>query len=84
MKSKASDNGFEIVDDMCYVLSSEWKIFFKNGFKRNPSSHKVRMLQVTYEGVLKVVDPEAMKYALLHGIGRGKAYGAGMITIASI
>ena len=84
MKSKASSNGFEIVDDICYVLSSEWKVFYKNGYNMKSSYHKVRMLQVTYEGVLKIVDSEAMNYALIHGIGRGKAYGSGLLTIASI
>lgn len=84
MKSKASANGFEIVDDMCYIASCEWKTFYKNGGIPKSSYYKVSLLQVTYEGVLKVVNPDVMKYALLHGIGRGKAYGFGLLTIASI
>ena len=42
------------------------------------------MLSVTYEGVLTVVDAEIFKKALVNGIGREKAYGMGLLTVASI
>lgn len=36
---------------------------------------------MTYEGVLQVTDPEAFKALLCEGVGRGKAYGLGLMTI---
>lgn len=37
---------------------------------------------VTYEGHLEVVDVDAMRRSLTHGIGRAKAYGCGLLTLA--
>ena len=39
------------------------------------------LLAVTYEGVLQVTDPEAFRNLLCQGIGRGKAYGLGLLTV---
>lgn len=36
----------------------------------------------TFQGQLKVVDPETFRQALVSGIGRGKAYGCGLLTLA--
>ncbi len=36
----------------------------------------------TYAGALTVVDPEALRVALTTGIGRAKAYGCGLLTLA--
>ena len=42
------------------------------------------LLTVTYEGVLEVTDAAAFREALTNGIGRGKAYGMGMMTVMRI
>ena len=39
---------------------------------------------VTYEGVLTVTDTELFCKALTEGIGRGKAYGMGLLTVARV
>ena len=39
------------------------------------------LLAVTYEGVLQVTDPEAFRNLLCQGMGRGKAYGLGLLTV---
>ena len=36
----------------------------------------------TFEGLLEVRDVAQFTHSLLHGIGRGKAYGAGLLTLA--
>lgn len=36
---------------------------------------------MTYEGTLRVVNPLLFRQALTNGIGRGKAYGLGLLTI---
>ena len=41
----------------------------------------MRLLGVTYEGLLTVTDVQAFREALTNGIGRGKAYGMGLLTV---
>jgi CRISPR system Cascade subunit CasE len=43
---------------------------------------RVSLYTVTYEGILEITDVELFKEVLTKGIGRGKAYGCGMLTIA--
>lgn len=82
--SKGVKNGFCLINDECRVISSEWKRFYKHGGRPEAENHKksAQMLLVTFEGILKVEDPEMFKKALSGGIGRGKAYGAGLLTVA--
>lgn len=37
-----------------------------------------------FDGVLEVTDPEVLRSALVHGIGRAKAYGCGLMTLAPV
>jgi CRISPR system Cascade subunit CasE len=37
---------------------------------------------VTFEGVLRVIDAELLVNSMTHGIGREKAYGCGLLTLA--
>ena len=41
----------------------------------------VDLLSVTFEGLLTVTDAELFRKTLTEGIGRGKAYGMGMLTV---
>ena len=75
LAQKAEKNGFDLVSTM--VTSSEWKIFKKNG-----SRSSVRLKEVSFEGELIIKDLNLFKTALINGIGRGKVYGMGMLTIA--
>lgn len=49
-------------------------------FKRG--ERRVTLGVATFEGVLEVTDPETLRRVLTHGIGRGKAYGCGLMTLA--
>ena len=49
-------------------------------FKRG--ERRVTLGVATFEGVLEVTDPDALRRVLTHGIGRGKAYGCGLMTLA--
>ncbi|MFC7216857.1 type I-E CRISPR-associated protein Cas6/Cse3/CasE [Streptomyces polyrhachis] len=42
----------------------------------------VRHSLIRYDGTATVTDPEALTQALLSGIGRGKPYGAGLLSLA--
>ena len=76
LKRKAEKNGFCIDDNNSLVTESKWYNFKKNGYGDN-----VRLLAVTYEGILTVTDVNLFIKALTDGIGREKAYGMGLLTI---
>ena len=63
------------------------------GDKRDLSFHKSRqpgtgrgkavtLVTVTFDGRLEVTDPDALRRTLTQGIGRAKAYGCGLLTLA--
>ena len=58
------------------VVGSKWYSFKKRG-----EGPPVRLLAVAYEGILKVTNAEKLKKSLVSGIGRGKAYGLGLMTV---
>ncbi|GAA0514017.1 hypothetical protein GCM10011581_36950 [Saccharopolyspora subtropica] len=43
---------------------------------------KITISPVRYDGHLTVTDPTALAHALQHGIGRAKAYGCGLFSLA--
>lgn len=45
-------------------------------------SRRVKHTLLRYDGTAAVTDPDALAHALLAGIGRGKSYGAGLLTLA--
>ena len=49
-------------------------------FKRAGS--RVTLALATFEGVLEVTDPDLLRHCLVHGIGRAKAYGCGLMTLS--
>lgn len=49
-------------------------------FRRQSS--QVTVSTATYEGVGVVTDPDALRAALTQGVGRAKAYGCGLLTLA--
>jgi CRISPR system Cascade subunit CasE len=75
---RAEKYGFLLAEDAFEVVHTEWKIFRKNPAGKN----EVKLRIATFEGVLTISDLERFKHALLSGIGRAKAYGCGLLTIA--
>ena len=57
------------------VTRVQWQHFAKHG------TRPVTLLAVTYEGVLQVTDAEQFRALLCQGMGRGKAYGLGLMTV---
>ena len=60
------------------LVGTKWDEFLKS----NSSEGKVTLRTVVFEGVLTVRNLEHFKHALVSGIGRAKAYGCGLLTIA--
>ena len=71
---QGDSHGFSLAPNQFDVVRSEWRIFQNKG-------RKISILSATFEGVLTVTDSELFGKALTEGIGRGKAYGMGLITV---
>lgn len=86
--AKAGKNGFNIESDSFDVTESSWQVFYKKDQKESASlknrNARVSLRKVTYEGILEISDAELFKQALVNGIGRGKAYGMGLLTVMHI
>ena len=76
---KAQQNGFTVLTNGSCVVGSNWKVFNKSGGRS-----RIRLKEVTYEGIMRVDDADLFRCALTNGIGRGKAYGMGMITVMRV
>lgn len=75
LQEQAGKHGFALPEGAFRVTRKQTYHFLKNG------RQQVTLLAVTYEGILQVTDPEAFRETLCQGIGRGKAYGLGLMTI---
>lgn len=76
---KRSENcGFKLNEQTFDVTHTQWEKF--------PNSRKgirqVTIRTATFEGLLTITDLEQFKATLTTGIGRAKAYGCGLLTIA--
>ena len=77
---RAERHGFSVRPEEFEVTRREWNVFHKRG----KGGTKVSILSVTYEGILTVENRELFQETLVRGIGRGKAYGMGLLTVASL
>ena len=77
---RADRHGFSLDEEAFRVVRSQWLRFRKGSDGGRP----VTLLAVTYEGTLSVTDPELFCQVLVNGLGRGKAYGLGMLTVVNL
>ena len=78
LMSRAEKHGFSLRDEQFRVTESRWLRFWKG----TDGGRLVTLLSVSYEGLLTVTDPNLFRQTLCEGIGRGKAYGLGLLTVA--
>ena len=72
---RAEKHGFYLSEDDFNVIENKWRRFYKKDRKT------VTLLSATYEGILKITDVNLFSEVLVNGLGRGKAYGMGLLTI---
>ncbi|MBB4933306.1 CRISPR system Cascade subunit CasE [Lipingzhangella halophila] len=67
------------------MVHDQRRLEFSKG-KRNGSGKatRVRVNTATFDGRLEVTDPEALRRTLTAGLGRAKAYGCGLMTLAPV
>ena len=74
--SRAEKHGFSLTEDDFDVVRRGTL-----SFNRGAARQQVTLGFCVFEGRLTVTDAELFREALTQGIGRGKAYGLGMITV---
>jgi CRISPR system Cascade subunit CasE len=74
---RAQKHGFQLEEKDFTVTSSRWMHFSKG----RDSRRMVSLLSVTFEGILHVEDADLFRQLLTNGMGRGKAYGLGLMTV---
>ena len=75
---RAEKHGFQLLPEEFRVTKTQNYAFHKR------DNNTVMLLSVTYDGILTVTDPEKFRSAMVEGIGRGKAYGNGLLTVMHI
>ena len=84
LKRKGEDCGFRLTDVRIKdaVENAVAHSLSKQFGRRGRDDRKMTFGSVVYEGVLQVTDVEKFREALQTGIGTGKAYGFGLLSIA--
>lgn len=75
LERKSLAHGFSLKS----IHISEEKMLSGN---RNDGAGGIRVFSVLFDGALSVTDPVALKNTLSSGIGRGKALGLGLLSLA--
>jgi CRISPR system Cascade subunit CasE len=76
--SRAESCGFKLEENKFDIVQTQWFKFSKG----NDNGREVSLHTVVFEGKLTIVELEKFKQTLLYGVGRAKAYGCGLLTIA--
>lgn len=50
--------------------------------KKSPDDKGQRLRSARYDGILQVTDPDSLRQAVIQGIGPGKAFGFGLLSLA--
>lgn len=64
------------------VLQLQLRDRTKIRFTKKNHDGAITIARVTYDGMLDVTDPDALRHTLTAGIGRARAYGCGLLTLA--
>ena len=81
---KALSAGMDINTESLNIMEIKDYNFYKDVSMRSQRGRYVRFKAVTFEGVMKITDANRVRHALTSGIGKEKAYGCGMLTLARL
>jgi CRISPR system Cascade subunit CasE len=80
LRKKGQCSGFEVID---VNISDEG--FAKDKAKEdNGIKHNMTLLSVRFDGLLRVIAPDAFQRTIEHGLGSAKGFGFGLISVAPI
>ena len=81
--TRDSRNGFEVLQDARgiprLIVSNTRELSFHKESQKQP----ITLAMAQYDGILKVTDIAALRHALINGIGHGKGFGCGLLTLAT-
>lgn len=84
--ARAAGFGFEIPlggdGEPAVIVREREKLTFSKGARSG--RNRVTISRAVFDGRLEVVDPDALRRAILSGIGPAKAYGCGLLTLAAV
>jgi CRISPR system Cascade subunit CasE len=82
LQSRAERSGFTICSTSDKFANLVVRDRQTRTFRRNRGERPVTLAMATYEGVLQVEDAEQFRRVLTRGLGHGRAYGCGLMTLA--
>ncbi|WP_406088087.1 type I-E CRISPR-associated protein Cas6/Cse3/CasE [Kitasatospora purpeofusca] len=71
-------------DEHELVVHRQQAVSFGKNDRVNAGRHRVTLVTATYDGRLRVTDPDALRRTLTAGLGKAKAYGCGLMTLAPV
>ncbi|MER5349908.1 type I-E CRISPR-associated protein Cas6/Cse3/CasE [Kitasatospora sp. NPDC002551] len=71
-------------DEHELVVHRQRSVSFGKNDRVHAGRHKVTLVTATYDGRLRVTDPDALRRTLTAGLGKAKAYGCGLMTLAPV
>lgn len=90
---RAPRHGFELMpvdhvddegNDGAVMIVHRERPVFNRRRSEGEGRDRVTINRTVYEGVLRITDPDSLRRALIAGIGRSKAYGCGLMTLARV
>lgn len=82
LAQRAEPHGFSLVHlpegDVAVRVSQSRKEQFSHG------SGQVTLSTAVFDGILQVENAEQFRQTLCHGVGRGKSFGCGLLTVAPV
>jgi CRISPR system Cascade subunit CasE len=75
---RAEDAGFSVAEDDTQIQPGY--IYLNKKKAQGDKGHRLR--SVRYDGILQVTDPDRLRATVIQGIGPGKAYGLGLLSLA--
>lgn len=76
---KGEQHGFHVLQAQ---VSHDDKIKDADAIHRDDVTHKLELLSVQFDGILQVTDPGKLVAAVEAGIGSGKGFGFGLLSLA--
>lgn len=94
LAEKAQRNGFEIRSSatadtgdqqlLDVQVTHRADVAFNKTDGTGTDRRRVTLRQAQFDGILRVTDAQRLREAMTNGIGRGKAYGCGLLTLRSL
>lgn len=81
LQRKMEQGGSRLLD---VQSSRDEKIAVEGAIQRGAERHKLELFAVQFDGILQVTDPAAFLTTIQAGIGSGKAFGFGLLSVAPV